>query len=340
MQEIKSLITLMDCLDTEEKAIKYYQKYRWNGKPICPYCKCDRIYSFSDGIRFKCAECRRQFNVKIGSEMEGSKLPVRKWIMAIYFATSHKKGISAIQLAKDIEVTEKTALFMLHRLRKQLGLDNPTDGQQLAGNVQADESFVGGKNKNRHWDKKVPHSQGRAHIDKTPVLGLLQEEVAEVVRRPHKVIPGKFVNEKIILQPAVVKLRVIETTGAKIIQPIVRELVEKGAKFTSDEWLAYQGLNADYDHRVIDHGRGQYVNEAGDTTNAIEGTWSLLKRSIFGIYHACTKRRLQLYVNEVEFRRNTIHLGEIERVNRVIGIKGKQRLRYRDLINDNGQKPA
>jgi transposase-like protein len=182
--KFKTLIDLISTFPTERHAHQYLAAQRWNtGEMICPFPDCanNQCYIFSDGIRYKCKKCCRIYTAKTKTFMEGSKLPSIKWIFAMYLIL-HKKGISSIQLSKDIGVTQKTAWFMLQRIRFALGLD--TADIVLSGTVSADETFVGGKNKNRHHDKKVANSQGRAFIDKMPVLGLMQAEVKEFVERP------------------------------------------------------------------------------------------------------------------------------------------------------------
>jgi transposase-like protein len=155
-----SLIELLDYFSTTKKCEEYIQVKRWGNSPICPHCEGEKIYKFSDGKRFKCGSCKKQFTVRIGTIFQDSNVPLRKWIIAMYLNTCHKKGISSYQLAKDIKVTQKTAWFMLQRIRYGLGHD--TANEQLEGTVQVDETFVGGKNKNRHADKKVKNSQGRS----------------------------------------------------------------------------------------------------------------------------------------------------------------------------------
>jgi transposase-like protein len=330
IEGFNSLIELIDYFDSEEKCIKHAQEKRWGGNITCPHCEHDKIYAFSDGKRFKCAKCRKQFTVCVGTMFEDSKIPLRKWFIAIYLLTSHKKGISSYQLAKDIQVRQRTAWFLMQRIRHQFGLDNPTDGKMLEGRIEADETFVGGKNKNRHWDKKVPHSQGRSFKDKTPVLGLLQEQVTEIVERPSKVIPDKIVKEKIILQHSIIRCKTAANTSEQNLFQHTTKHTAKNATFISDEWGGYGFAHLYYNHIIIDHSRGQYVTPEGDTTNALEGAWQQLKLSITGIYHKVSRRHLQRYVDEFTFRYNTRHMREDERVDHVLSIKGGS-LKWRDL---------
>lgn len=328
-EDFDSLIGLVTYFDNEDKCIQYFQQRRWKGNVICAHCGHDKVYKFSDNRRFKCASCKKQFNVRTGTIFEESKLSLRKWVIAMYLVTSHKKGISSYQLARDIKVTQKTAWFLIHRIRHQLGKDNnPTE--QLKGIVEADETFVGGKNKNRHKVKKVEQSQGRSFKDKTPILGLMQRAEVAYIDRPHKVIKGLTVTEKITISPSVVKTIVIPNTRGEIIRPIVRKFVQEGSYFISDEWHAYRGLNVHYKHDIVNHGIGQYA--IGEIhSNTIEGFWTWIKRMITGVYHYVSPKHLQNYAHEVTFRHNTRDVRQSERfemiLSRPIGY-----LSYKSLI--------
>lgn len=328
--EFKSIIDLVRVFPTEKSCHQYLAGQRWDGGILeCPHCQHDRAYVFKDGIRYKCKACQLQYTAKTDTFMECSKLPTIKWLMAMYLVL-HKKGISSIQLSKDINVTQKTAWFVLHRVRWALGQE-PDEVPQLTGTVELDETFVGGKNKNRHANKKVKNNQGRSFKDKTPVMGMLQEQVTETKEREHKVIPGKIVKEKIVLQQSVLRCEVVADTKMETLQPIIKKHVSPGATIVSDEWIAYNGLNAVYNHYIVDHAAKQYVNDGGFTSNALEGSWSLLKRSIIGIYHKTSRKHLHRYVNEFEFRYNNRNLGAQKQIECVIS-QMVCRLTYKQLI--------
>lgn len=329
-ENFNSLLEVYDYFSDEEKCLSYLATQRWDGVIVCPHCSNDKVYCFKDKKRFKCSKCREQFTAKVGTIFEGSKIPMRKWYVAIYLVTSHKKGISSHQLAKDIRVTQKTAWFMLQRIRFGLGVNE--DMTEMEGTIELDESFVGGKNKNRHADKKVKNSQGRSFKDKTPVMGMLQEQIVANVERPHKIIPNAIVNEKIVVQQSLVRCRVVADTSTDSLQPIIRQNVKPNSILVSDEWMAYNGLNDKYDHRIIDHRAKEYVNANGDTTNAMEGFWTGLKRSYIGIYHHVSRKHLQYYVNEVVFRYNTRTMTEGSRVSYTM-TKTEGRLKYKHLTS-------
>lgn len=328
--EFKTLIDLVKVFPDEKSCQDYLSYQRWEGYITCPHegCGHDRYYLFSDGIRYKCKKCKKQFTATTNTFMSNSHVESVKWIMAMYLVL-HKKGISSVQLSKDIGVTQKTAWFMLQRIRWALGNE---DDEPLEGAVMADETFVGGKNKNRHADKKVKQSQGRSFKDKTPVLGLMESEEHHKEERPHKVTPDRTVTEKVITKSSKVVCSVVPDTKNKTIQPIVKNKVSKGSVFVSDEWIAYSGLNKEYDHHIVDHSRKEYVGEHGYSTNALEGFWSLCKRSIIGIYHQTSRKHTQKYFDEFAFRYNYRNLGIQQQINKIIE-NMCCRLTYKELIS-------
>lgn len=303
---IKSVLDLLEHFKTDEDCIKHLEQLRWSEGKYCPRCFKDNPYCFNNSHQHKCSDprCGKQFNVKTKSIFEASKISLRKWFLAIYLFSSHKKGISSLQLAKDLSITQKSAWFMLHRIREMY---NDTLKEKLSGVIEADETFVGGKNKNRHADKKVKYSQGRSFKDKTPVLGLLDR-----------------VNKKVYTF-------VVKNTSRSEIRPIVRETVASGSTFYSDEWSAYRGLNDEYWHSVVDHSRKEYAR--GDIhTNTIEGFWSHLKRGIIGIYHYTSRKHLQAYCNEFSFRYNNRFLNPVSCFDQAIKGSFMKRVKYSKLI--------
>ena len=281
----RSLYDLLDAFPTEESCIIYLECVRWPFKVISPYDKRSKVYHLGNH-KFMCKNTQRVFHVKIGTIFQGTKVPLRKWFLAIWLVTSHKKGISSLQLSRDIHVTQKTAWYMLQKIRKCFICRN--EGI-LKNKVEIDETFVGGKNKNRHWNKRVKKSQGRSFIDKTPVLGMLQRK-------------GKVI------------CRVIKNTSRSELTPNILKFIDLTAIIYTDEWQGYNEVSEMYEHYFVDHSRHQYAD--GDVyTNTIEGFWSLLKRGIIGIYHHLSRKHLQLYVNEFCFRYNTRKISSFSRFN-------------------------
>lgn len=274
--EFTSLFDFLEAFPTEASCIKYLEQKRWaGGVPVSPYDPSSRVYNRGDGM-YRCKNTGKNFNVRIGTMFEGSKVPLRKWFLAIYLIASRNKGESSVQLSKDIGVTYKTAWFMNQRIRECLSMRLE---DKLDGEVELDETFVGGKNKNRHRNKKVKHSQGRSFKDKVPVMGMLERG-------------GR------------VMCHVVRDTSYKSLTVPILKAVKRTATLFSDEWCGYKTVNKLYQHYIVDHGHGQYVDEDA-YTNTIEGFWSILKRGLTGIYNHTSRKHLQRYVNEFCFRYNT-----------------------------------
>ena len=248
ISSFKSFAQMLEVLNTETKCREFLENLRWNNEPVCPHCgsKNKAHYELKTKGEFKglhkCKDCRERFTVTVGTMFEGSHIPLRKWFIAVYIFSSHKKGISSLQLHRDLDVTQKTAWFMLGRLRNTFKTKTV---DKFTTPTQADETFVGGKNKNRHAHKKVKDSQGRSFKDKTPVFGLLNN--------------------------GMVNTRVVPDTKATTLKPIIAEMVEKGSIIVTDEWGAYNGLSSDYQHEVLKHNDGQFVN-----ANNFHTLWGLL----------------------------------------------------------------
>lgn len=275
LKSFNSLIELLEAFPDEQSCIDYLERVLWKDRVVSPFDPTSKVYKISNN-RYRCKSTGNNFNVKAKTIFSGSRILLRKWFIAIWLVSANKKGISSCQLARDIKVTQKTAWFMLQRIRLCYGCMNRGE---LKGEIELDETFVGGKNKNRHWDKKVKNSQGRSFKDKTPVLGMLQ--------RGGKVI-----------------CRVVRSTSEKDLTPHILNHVNSNSIVYTDEWKGYRTVWNEYDCFVVDHGKGQYVDGIA-YTNTIEGFWSILKRGIIGIYHKTSRKHLQKYVNEFVFRYNT-----------------------------------
>lgn len=329
-----SFYQMTQLVSTEEKARYYFEKMRWGDDPHCPYCGFDKRYTLTTKGQhkgmYKCANCKERYTVTIGTVAEGSKIPLSKWLIAIYLITGHKKGIASTTLSRDLDITQKSAWFMLHRIRHAVGVNEPKE--QLSGTIQVDETFVGGKNRNRHPDKKSEAQYGRAFTDKAPVVGLLQMEESHIEVRPHKVIKEKIVAEKIITKNAFIRCRVTPNTKRQTLVPLLKENVRPGATIVTDEWRGYIGLKGLFNHQLVYHRFHQYVNEFGNSTNGIENYWNYIKRPYKGIYHHMPRKHLQRYVDEASFRFNTRHMSNIERMKYTIEKNFDGRITYKILI--------
>ncbi|MCC8089617.1 MAG: IS1595 family transposase [Rikenellaceae bacterium] len=305
--QIKSFIELISVLKDKRACREFLEEQRWHGKPICPHCgvESEEHYKLKSRGEFnglyKCKECRKRFTVTVGTMFEGSNVSLEKWFYAIYIFLSHKKGISSVQLAKDINVTQKTAWFMLHRIRHNM---RNKINVNFDYETQIDETLVGGKNKKRFKD-----TQGRSKKIKKSVVGLLSK--------------GQ------------VLAMVVPDNSADILGPIIRKLVRRGSTIITDGWKGYNGLHREYEHQRVIHKENEYVNADGYHTNSIEGFWSHLKRGIFGIYHLVSPKHLDKYCDEFAFRYNTRNIPDLTRFMMFI-ISTFKRLRYAELISDYG----
>ena len=327
--DFKNLQQLLDTFKDENVCKTYYEQQRWGGKVICPHCSNDKVYRTNRG--FKCASktCNKKFSVTVGTIFENSKIGLRTWFAAMYLISTSKKGISSLQLAEQLGITQKTAWFVNHRIREML---KDAVSAKLTDTIDVDETFVGGKNKNRHKDKKVENSQGRSFKDKTPVVGLLERAEYEIVERPHKLIEGRIVKEKVILKQSKVVCQVVSDTQQKSVEPVVYANVENGATVYSDEWLAYRNLGINFNHEIVNHSVKEYVN-GKVYTNGIEGYWSILKRGYIGIYHTMSKQHLHRYCVEFAFRYNNKEKTGVDKFTTALQRCSDARLTYQRLIS-------
>lgn len=298
-KEFNSIIELLQAYPDEQSCIDHLEKLRWNGDVISPFDPYSKVYKCKNN-RYRCRNTGKYFNVRTNTLFDNTKVELQKWFLAIYIITSHKKGISSIQLSKDINVTQKTAWFMLQRIRNCFGANILLDNE-----VECDETYIGGRNKNRHTNKKVDNSQGRSIKDKTPVFGMVER--------------GGNLTAK-----------TVENTSAETLTREAIKVIKENANVYSDEWLGYKSFNRIYSHSFVKHNENEYVN-GRIHTNTIEGFWSLLKRGIFGIYHFTSKKHLQKYVDEFVFRYNTRNTGENARFDLLFS-NMQNRLTYKKLI--------
>jgi transposase-like protein len=278
--EPKSLQEAILYFSNPDNCIDYLAIRRWpDGKVVCPTCGCETV-KFSEKRRtWTCAKhhAKREFSIKVGTVMEDSAIGLDKWLTAMWLLTTCKNGISSYEIARDVKVTQKSAWFMLHRIR--LAMQDETFGSKLGGEVEADETFIGGKARNMHRSvhQRRISGTGQSFQDKIIVMGLLERG-------------GK------------VRTQVIPDRQKNTLQPIVKEHVQLGAALFTDEMGGYKGLNEEYAHQIIDHAV-KYV-DGRVHTNGMENFWSLLKRGLKGTYVAVEPFHLFRYLDEQVFRFN------------------------------------
>lgn len=306
MNQFKTLPELLDFFKDEKVCIAYLQQKLWNGNPTCPFCGTDKAYKTDRGYKCRNKECYKKFTAKVGTIYENSKIPLRTWFASIYLCTAHKKGISSCQLARDLGITQKTAWFVLHRIREMLRTKAPL---MLRNKVQIDETYVGGLERNKHANKRRPIDKvtGKASDIKTPVIGIVETG-------------GK------------VTVKVTEWVSKRNVQKLIEQNVEKGSTMVSDGYAMYGYLknSKEFTHVVVDHSKGEYV-KGGFHTNGIENFWSLLKRGIIGIFHQVSPWHLQRYCDEFAARYNSRQITDCERF-AVSVTNSRGRLKYKQLI--------
>jgi len=296
------------CID-ESAAVEFMEKQRWGDTPACPHCGSIDVAKViaKDGTRgkrylWRCHDCKRQFTVRVGTILEDSRIPIRYWCHAFWRACASKKGVSALQISRECNLSYKSALFLMHRIRWAMATPKPTE--QFKGTVEVDETYVGGKPRNRH---AVGVKAGRG-TKKVPVMAIVERE-------------GR------------IRVKPVVNVTAKTLRGEMRRTIDPSARVCTDEYVSYKGAKKEYagGHGRVLHSAGEYVNGT-DHVNTCESFFALFKRGIYGTFHAVSRKHLHRYASEFEFRWTTRRLDDGARLTAAIKAGDGKRLMYRQPV--------
>jgi transposase-like protein len=302
----KTLLEAIKYFSDPETCNTFMAQLRWPEGVTCPHCQSKAVSYLTTRRKWKCMnkECHKQFSAKVGTIMEDSPIGLDKWLAAIWIIANAKNGVSSYEIHRALGITQKSAWFLLHRIR--LAMQTGTF-EKLSGEVEADETFIGGRARFMHKDKREAKIQGRGSVGKVAVMGLLERH-------------GE------------VRTRVISNTSQETLHKAVRNYVEPGAELFTHAFVSYRGLEAEYVHQVIDHAE-KYV-DGNIHTNSIENFWCLLKRSIKGTYVSVEPFHLFRYLDEQSFRFNERKGKDADRFVKTVKAVSGKRLTYEELTGD------
>jgi len=293
LPKFNSIVEFFQAFPDQAKCIEYLESVFWRTGVRSPFDITSKVYKCKEG-RYRCKNTKKYFNVRTGTIFDDTKLPLQKWFLAIYLLAVDKKGISSYQLAEKLNITQTTAWKMMHKIRMAMGNDAK---QELSGEIEMDETFIGGKEKNKHLNKKNKKWYQRAappSAGKTVVFGMI-ERGGNVVAK------------------------MIKNRNKEHITPHINAYLKEGSTVFTDDYYAYQDVQFKHSHIPVNHSAHQYV-QGNAHTNNIENFWSRLKRGINGVYHHVTKQHMEKYLSEFCFRHNTRKITTTERFHKLLSL--------------------
>ena len=303
-----TVVELMDMFPTEEAATEWFKSIIWPDGRHCPKCGSVRTREASHAkMPYWCTDCRSYFSVKTGTAMQRSKIPLRKWAIAIYLCLTSLKSVSSMKLQRDIGVSQPTAWFMLHRIREAWAED---DDNQMDGPAEVDETYFGSERKNMSLSKRKAMNKSRGTVGKTAVVGVKDRDSGEV------------------------RAAVVGNTDAATLKGFVRGHVEPGSTVYTDDAAAYRGM-PEFDHEAVNHSVSEYVRGMAHT-NGIESFWSMLKRAHKGTFHKISPKHLQRYVSEFAGKHKVRDSDTLVQMRDTVARLVGRNLLYRDLVACNG----